>query len=82
MIDKSLSIFLMIIFGMSGITILTLAWLEPLPASERIMTTLIGSIGLFVSFTRALQIRSLPPETNTEQRLVKAEVKENPFRQQ
>jgi len=35
--DKSLSIFLIVLFGMSGIAILLLTWLRPMPESERIL---------------------------------------------
>ena len=78
MIDKSLGIFLMIIFGLSGIAILTLAWLQPLPASEKILTTLIGSTGLFVALVRALQLRSLPSGVDAEDSMIKVEAKEKP----
>jgi len=34
--DKGLGIFLMVLFGMGGITILILAWVQPMPVAERI----------------------------------------------
>ena len=46
MIDRSLGIFLKALFGMGGITILILAWVQPMPVSERIVATFIGSTGL------------------------------------
>ena len=61
--DKSLSIFLMALFGISSIAILMLAWLRPVPESERILTTFIGSAGLFVVLSRALLLRSLHAKT-------------------
>ena len=47
MTDKALEKFLMLLFGMGGITILILAWVQPMPVSQRILATFLGSIGLF-----------------------------------
>jgi len=55
--DKSLSIFLMIIFGMGGMTLVLLAWIQPMPAHERIFTTFVGSVGLVGVLIRALTLR-------------------------
>ena len=52
--DKGLGIFLMVLFGMGGITILILAWAWPMPLPERILATSVGSIGLVWVLTRAL----------------------------
>ena len=71
--DKSLGIFLMVLFGISGIAILMLAWLQPMPASERILTTFVGSTGLFVALVRALMLKSPQAKTDGEQVLVKVE---------
>ena len=78
MIDKSLGIFLMVLFGVSGMVILALAWVWPMPASERILTTVVGSVGLFVALNRALVLRSSPARTDAEQVRVKVEVKDKP----
>ena len=45
MIDKSLNMFLMVLFGVSGIAILVLAWVWPMPASERIIATFVAQLG-------------------------------------
>ena len=74
--DKSLDIFLMVLFGISGAAILMLAWLRPMPGADRILSTFIGSVGLFVAFTRALLLKS--SRTETERVLVKAEVEDKP----
>ncbi len=58
--DKSLGILLMVLFGISGITVLLLTWLWPVLASERIMATFAGSAGLFVALTQALTLRRSP----------------------
>ena len=52
--DKSLDILLMVVFGISGMVILMLAWLRPMLEEERILTTVIGSAGLLMTFHRAL----------------------------
>ena len=52
--DKALDIFLIVLFGLGGISILILAWVQPMQVSERIFTTLVGSIGPFWVSIRAL----------------------------
>ena len=56
--DKSLGIFLVVLFGISGIAILILAWLQPMMTSERILTTFIGLGGLFIALTRTWLFKS------------------------
>ncbi|MFC1931396.1 hypothetical protein ACFLXJ_04285 [Chloroflexota bacterium] len=69
--DKSLSILLMALFGILSITALVLAWLRPMPDSERILTTFIGSAGLTGVLIRSLLLKS-HLKTETEQVMVKA----------
>lgn len=57
--DKSLSIWLTVLFGLSGMAILTLAWLWPAPTSERIIATLIGSAGLSAALIQILRLKRL-----------------------
>ena len=52
--DKTLEIFLMVLFGIGGIAILILAWTRPMPLPERILTTSIGSAGISWAFTWAV----------------------------
>ena len=63
--DRSMSIFLVVFFGVSGAVITTLAWLQPMPVSERILVTLVGSVGLLVALVRGLMIRS-PAKTDAK----------------
>ena len=72
--DKSLDIFLMVFFGISGMLILVLAWVWPMPESERIPTALIGSAGLFIASVRALSHKSLNTGTEAGQVAVQIEV--------
>jgi hypothetical protein len=58
--DKSLSIFLMVLVGMAGLAILSLAWIQPMPMHERIFSTFVGSMGLLVVLIRAITLRSAP----------------------
>ena len=76
--DKSLSILLVVLFGISGMTILVLAWVQPMPASERILTTIIGSVGLLVALVRARLLQSPQAKVDTEQVLVGVEAKDKP----
>lgn len=75
MIDKTLDRFLIGLFGTGGATILALAWVQPMPLSERILTTVIGATGILWVSIRLLRLRSLtaclaaeevPVEVNTE----------------
>jgi len=44
--DTFLDVFLMVLFGVGGISILLVAWLQPMPLVERILATSIASVGL------------------------------------
>lgn len=73
--DKSLNVLLLVIFGITGAVILMLAWLEPMSVSERALTTIIGSVGIFMALTRAMMLKS-QARTGTGQ--VPVEVKDKP----
>lgn len=55
--DKSLDVFMMVLFGISGMAVLLLTWLGTILESERIMATLVGSGGLIVALTRVLMLK-------------------------
>jgi len=55
--DKSLDIWLIVLFGISGMAVLLLGWLWSTLESERVTATLTGSVGLFVASTRALMLK-------------------------
>ncbi len=63
MIDKGLEKLLMGFFGIGGITILILAWAQPMPLPERMMTISIGAIGIVWVLARLLSWRSRQSET-------------------
>ena len=75
--DKSLDILLMALFGTSGIAILLLAWLQPMADSERILTTLIGSVGLLLASIKAKQVKSPPVTTGNKPEPVEVEAEDN-----
>ncbi len=74
--DKSMEVFLAVMFGILGLTIIVLAWVRPMPDSERILTTIIGSVGLILALGRGLFLKTTRQETEVEHVLVK--VKEKP----
>ena len=76
--DKSLDMFLMVLFGISGIAILVLAWIWPMTASERIPAAFAGSIGISVALVRALLLKPLQAGTDADQFPVKVELKDKP----
>jgi len=73
--DKSLGLLLMVLFGVSGVAILVLAWLQPMPERERILSTFIGASGLLVALSRGLLLKSVKVGTDTGPTMVKVEDK-------
>ena len=74
--DKSLGILLMVLFGISSITILVLAWLWPMSGLERILTTFIGVSGLLVALSRIPLLKSVRVKADVSQVMVQVEVQE------
>ena len=73
--DKSMEVFLAVMFGILGLTIIVLAWVHPMPESERMLTTLIGSIGLLLALGRGLFLKTNRKETDMEHVLVRSKGK-------
>ena len=76
--DKSLGIFMVVFFGMAGIAVLIIAWTQPMPVSERILSTSAGSIGLLVALIRALMFKSLRTRTGVPPVSAEPPVEDNP----
>jgi hypothetical protein len=74
--DKSLGIWLIALFGISGLSVMTLAWLWPTLQSERLVATLTGSVGLLIAIIHALMLRKSLAGMNTEQAAVKVNLEE------
>ena len=74
--DKSLDIWLIVLFGISGLAVLLLAWLWPTLESERIMATFAGSSGLFVASIRTLMLKRPPVTKENEPRMIKIETED------
>ena len=55
--DKSLGIWLMVIFGISGLTIIMLSWLMPALQSERVTATIVGLAGVAGAAVRGLMLK-------------------------
>jgi len=71
--DKSLNISLMVLFGVTGVAIILLTWLQPMSGSERIVDTVVGSLGLVVAIIGAKRYRSAGKPA-----LAEVEVKDEP----
>jgi len=56
--------FLMGLFGIGGITILALTWLQPMPVVERIMASFVGSLGLLGVLGRGLWLKFIMARTD------------------
>ena len=57
--DKSLEIWLIAIFGISGLAVTILAWLWPAMESDRLMATLAGLTGLLIALFRYVGLKKL-----------------------
>jgi hypothetical protein len=55
--DRPLSIALILMFGVSGLVMLALAWMQPAAVSERVPAFVIGSVGLLVALARAMMLK-------------------------
>jgi len=55
--DRSLSMLLMALFGISGMFILVFTWLQPMSGMERVLSTILGVIGLGVALSRVPLLR-------------------------
>jgi hypothetical protein len=58
--DRSLGIWLMVLFGVSGLAVTTLAWSLPTLAQDRIGATIVGLAGIVVAVVRGLMLRKGP----------------------
>ena len=63
----------MVLFGVSGIIILVFTWLQPMPGMERVLSTVLGAIGLGVALSRIPFLKF--PKAGTETEEVPVEVK-------
>lgn len=73
--DKSTEVFLAVLFLILGLATIVLAWVRPMPESERILTTLIGSVGLLLALGRWLFLKSPRREEDVEYVLVRTKDK-------
>ncbi len=55
--DRSLGIWLVVLFGVSGLAAVVLAWLLPSLQANRIAATLVGLAGIGVAIVRGLMLR-------------------------
>ncbi len=76
--DKSLNITLAVLFGISGMAIVALAWMQTMPTSERVLSTIIGSVGLLVALARTTRLKFPRIKAGDGQVPVEVEVKERP----
>lgn len=62
--DKSLGVLLGLIFGLSGMAMVALAWVGPMVQAERILRVVVGSSGLILAVVLSLLLRSLPAKAD------------------
>ena len=74
--DKSLSVFLTVLFGVAGVVVLALVWLRPVPESDRVLTAIVGSVGLIIALVRAFRLKSKQTRTSTEQVTVEVDAED------
>lgn len=56
--DGDFNMFLGVLIGVGGITILIFTWIQTMPISERIFDTFIGSIGILWAIIRVPLLES------------------------
>ena len=56
--DRNFDMFLEVLFGVGGVTILIFTWVQAMPVSERILDTFIGSIGILWAVIRVPLLRA------------------------
>ena len=69
--DKSLGVWMIVMFGITGLSIMALAWLWPALQSERVVATLTGSVGLLIAVLHVVALRKSSAAMNREQAAVK-----------
>ena len=74
--DKSLGVFLMVLFGISGMAVLLLVWLWPTLESERTMAIFVGSAGLLVALIQVLTLKHSSGRIDDEQDMVTVEAED------
>jgi len=74
--DRSLSMLLMALFGISGTFILVFTWLQPMSGMERVLSTILGTIGLGVALSRVPLLRLPKAVAETENLPVEAETRD------
>jgi hypothetical protein len=74
--DKSLGVWMIAMFGVSGMSIVALAWLWPTLQSERLVATLTGSVGLLIAIIHALALRKSQTGMNAEPATVKVNIED------
>jgi drug/metabolite transporter (DMT)-like permease len=57
--DKSLEITLIVVFGISGLAVMLMAWLWASMESQRIMATVAGLTGLLIATFKYISLRKL-----------------------
>ena len=75
--DKSLGIWLISLFGISGIAVVMLAWLLPTLESDRTIATLTGSVGLLLAAIHVISLRRQSVGNNDEKAPVKVNIEDN-----
>ena len=74
--DRSLSILLMALFGISGTFILAFTWFQPMSGVERVLSIILGAIGLGVALSRVPQLRLPKAVAEAKNVPVEAEVRD------
>jgi len=77
--DKALGIFLVMLYGIGGIVILVVVWVQPMPLVDRMLATFVGSVGLVWASIQALFLMPVRTKTNVGTDLPEVEVKKGHF---
>ena len=64
--DRSLSVLLMALFGIAGTFILVYTWLQPMPGMEKVLSTILGAVGLVVALIQVPRVKLAKAVVQTE----------------
>jgi len=67
---------LMALFGISGTFILVFTWLQPMPGMERVLSTVLGVIGVGVALSQVSRLRLPKAVAEAENVPVEAETRD------
>ena len=74
--DKSLGIWLAVLFAIPGIAVLMLAWLWPALVADKIAASFVGSAGILIASIQVLRLKHSPGRLDGEPTTIQVEAED------